>query len=126
MIRTIIAAAAAAAALAIPATAGAAVPRFLADPRTPADITAFAVPAGGLELTGTLSTAAGPVAGETVTFTTAGSSVVLCSAVTGLDGLAECGITGGQRTIVRANGGIWYSRFAGNAALQPAFRAGHL
>ena len=126
MIRTIIAAAAAAAALAIPATAGAAVPRFLADPRTPTDITAFAVPAGGLELTGTLSTDAGPVAGETVTFTTAGASMVLCSAQTDADGLAECGITGLQRTIVRANGGIWYARFAGDATYQPTFRAGHL
>jgi len=122
----IIAATAAAAVLAIPATAGAAVPRFLADPRTPTGITAAADPAGSLELTGTLSTASGPVAGATVTFTTAGASKVLCSAVTGPDGLAACGITGAQRTIVRANGGIWYARYAGDLTLQPTFRAGHL
>jgi hypothetical protein len=126
MIRTIIAATAAAAALAIPTAAGAAVPHFLADPRTPTDITAVADPPGGLELTGTLSTAAGPVAGATVTFTTNGASRLLCTAVTNVDGLAACAITGAQRTIIRSADGIWYARFAGDATLQPAFRAGHL
>jgi hypothetical protein len=126
MFRTIISATAAAAALAIPATAGAAVPAFLADPRTPTDITAVADPPGGLELTGTLSTAAGPVSGATVTFTTSGASRVLCSAVTDVDGLAACAITGAQRVIIRGAGGIWYARFAGDATLQPTFRAGHL
>jgi hypothetical protein len=126
VIRTIIAATAAAAALAIPATAGAAVPAFLADPRTPTDITAVADPPGGLELTGTLTTAAGPVAGATVTFTTNGASRLLCTAVTDVDGLAACAITGAQRVIIRTAGGIWYARFAGDATLAPVFRAGHL
>jgi len=127
VIRTIIATAAAAAALAIPAAAGAAVPRFLAaDTRTPTDITAVADPAGGLVLTGTLSTAAGPVAGATVTFTTRGQSIVLCTDVTGATGLASCAITGLDRTIIRSVGGVWYSNFAGDATLQPASRAGHL
>ena len=126
MIRTIIAATAAAAALAIPTAAGAAVPRFLADPRTPTDITAVADPPGGLVLTGTLSTAAGPVAGATVTFTTRGTSLVLCTSVTGATGFASCAITGLQRSIIRSVGGVWYANYAGDATLQPASRAGHL
>ena len=126
MLRTIIATAAAAAVLAIPTAAGAAVPRFLADPRTPTDITAYAVPAGSLELTGTLTTASGPVAGATVTFTTRGSSVVLCTSVTDATGLASCAITGQDRTIIRSVGGVWFDAFAGDALLQPVSRAGHL
>jgi hypothetical protein len=126
MFRTIIAATAAAAVLAIPAAAGAAVPAFLADPRTPTAIAAAAEPPGGLELTGTLTTAAGPVAGATVTFTTNGASRLLCTAVTDAGGFAACAITGAQRTIIRGAGGIWYARFAGDATLAPAFRAGHL
>jgi len=127
VIRTIIAATAAAAVLAIPASAGAAVPRFLAaDTRTPTDITAVADPPGGLELTGTLSTGAGPVAGATVTFTTRGTSLVLCTSVTGATGFASCAITGLDRTIIRSAGGVWYANFAGDATLQPASRAGHL
>ena len=126
MIRTIIAATAAAAALAIPTAAGAAVPRFLADPRTPTGITAVADPAGGLELTGTLTTANGdPVPGATVTFTTRGTSLVLCTDVTDATGFASCAITGLQRTIIRSVGGVWYANFAGDATLQPASRAGH-
>ena len=113
--------------LASSATAGAAVPRFLADPRTPTDITAVADPAGSLELTGTLTTAAGdPVPGATVTFTTRGTSLVLCTDVTDATGLASCAITGLDRTIIRSVGGVWYSNFAGDATLQPASRAGHL
>jgi hypothetical protein len=125
-LRITIAAAAGIAALAIPAAAGAAVPHFLTDPRTPTDITAVADPPGGLGLTGTLTTAAGPVAGATVTFTTSGSSRLLCTAVTNAGGLAACAITGAQRTLIRAADGIWYARFAGDATLAPVFRAGHL
>jgi hypothetical protein len=66
------------------------------------------------------------VAGATVTFTTNGSSRLLCTAVTDVDGLAACAITGAQRVIIRTAGGIWYARFAGDATLQPASRAGHL
>ena len=113
--------------LASPATAGAAVPRFLAaDTRTPTDITAIADPAGSLELTGTLTTANGdPVPGATVTFTTRGTSMALCTDVTDATGFASCAITGLQRTIIRSVGGVWYSNFAGDATLQPASRAGH-
>jgi hypothetical protein len=46
--------------------------------------------------------------------------------VTDADGLAACAITGAQRVIIRTAGGIWYARFAGDATLQPASRAGHL
>lgn len=125
--RTIIAATAAAAVLAIPAAAAAAVPRFLADPRTPTDITVAADPPGSLELTGTLSTAGGPVAGATVTFTTAGASRFLCSGVTDASGLAQCRISPAERTLIRTrSGGVWWGRFAGNATLQPVSRAGHI
>jgi hypothetical protein len=115
-------------ALAAASTAGAVIPRFLADPRTPTDITAEVQPAGGLELTGTLTTIDGlPVAGATVTFTTAGSSKFLCSDVTDVNGFAACVITPGQRTLIRTgSGGVWYSRFAGDLLLQPAQRAGHI
>jgi len=124
-------AAASAAALGILAsatTAGAVVPRFLADPRTDTAITAVVRPApGGAELTGTLTTAAGPVAGATVTFTTAGASKVLCSAQTDADGLAACDITAGQVQLIRSGSdGVWWSRFAGDAALQDAEHAGHI
>jgi len=128
VIRTIFITAAAAAVLAIPTAASAAVPRFLAaDTRTPTDITAVADPAGSLELTGTLTTANGdPVPGATVTFTTRGQSLVLCTDVTDATGFASCAITGLQRSVIRSVGGIWYANFAGDATLQPASRAGHL
>jgi len=128
MLRTITAATAAAAVLAIPAAAGAAVPRFLAaDTRTPTAITAIADPPGGLMLTGTLTTADGtPVPGAVVTFTTRGTSLVLCTDVTDATGFASCAITGQDRTIIRSVGGVWFDAFAGDALLQPVSRAGHL
>jgi hypothetical protein len=122
---TALAAAAALGVLAAPATAGAVVPRLLLDTRTPTALTVFANPPGSLELDATLATAAGPVAGAAVTFTTNGASRVLCVSVTDAGGLAVCDITGAQRTIIRLNGGIWTASFAGDATLAPASRAGH-
>ena len=113
--------------LAIPATAGA-VPAphsFAADPRTPVDVTVFADPPGSLELDAILTAAGAPVAGAAVTFTTNGASRVLCTSVTDAGGLAVCDITGAQRTIIRASGGVWTASFAGDATLAPAARSGH-
>lgn len=125
--RTIPAAAAAAAlALAFPSGAGA-VMAPSGSGLEPTAITAVVRPApGGAQLTGTLTTAAGPVAGAEVTFTTAGSLITLCSAVTGADGLAACDISQAQVTLIRAHQGIWWARYAGDAVHAPTEHAGHI
>ncbi len=125
-LRITIAAAAAIAALAIPATAGAAIP-FGASTLPPASITAItAYGDQGIVLTATLTGPSGPAAGETVTFTEAGASVVLCTAVTDAGGLAVCPVTQRQVTLIRGDQGIWWARFAGSATLAPTAKAGHL
>ncbi len=125
MIKRIIAAAAFTAAAFAPAAASAAIP--FGSGTVPAAITAVTVYGDqGIVLTATLTGPGGPLPGETVSFTGAGSSVGLCSAVAGADGVAQCPVTQRQVTLIRGDQGIWWARFGGDGTYAAAARAGHL
>ena len=67
-------------------------------------------------LNGTLTTAAGPLSGETVTFK-AGSTVI-CSAVTNVNGTASCNGIGSLLSIVLSFG--YTANFAGSGSFLPS------